>query len=99
MTIDKQLRQQRGNDGGTTNNKQQSTNVQWQTSNDSRMRWRMTVAEETPQLEQLTSNYGQWRRGNNGTDINDKKQQSTNVQQQRQRRTGGGRQWLARSGV
>jgi hypothetical protein len=49
------------------------------------MRWRMTAAEEMRQMEQRTSNYGWWRRGNNGADYNNKKQQSTNVWQQRQR--------------
>ncbi len=45
MTMDKQLWWQRGIDGTTTNHKQQSTNAQRQTSNNSRM-WRMTAAEE-----------------------------------------------------
>jgi hypothetical protein len=35
-------------------------------------------AEETWPMEQKTSNYGWWQRGNNNADNNDKKQQSTN---------------------
>ncbi len=45
----------------------------------------MTAAEKMRRMEQRTSYYGQWQRGDNNTDNNDKKQQSTNVQQQRWR--------------
>jgi hypothetical protein len=90
--MEKQLWWQRGNEGATTNSKQQSTNVQHTqqpTSDDGRMRWRMTAAEETRQMEQWTSNYGRWQRGNNDADNNDKKQQSTNVRWQRRRTCAG----------
>jgi hypothetical protein len=49
------------------------------------MRWRTTAADETRQMEQRTSKYGQWRRGNNNNDNNIKKHQSTNVWRQRRR--------------
>jgi hypothetical protein len=38
------------------------------------------MAEETRRMEQRTSNYGWWQRGDNNAGNNDKKQQSTNVQ-------------------
>jgi hypothetical protein len=49
------------------------------------MRWRMMAAEETWRMEQRTSKYSQWWRGNNDSDNNNKTQQSTNFQWQRQR--------------
>ncbi len=49
MTMHKQqLWWRRGNNGATTNSKQQSTNVQhaqWRTRDDGRMRWWTTVDE------------------------------------------------------
>jgi hypothetical protein len=49
MTMDKQqLWIRRGNNGAANNSKQQSTNaqhVQWQTSGDGRVRWRMAADE------------------------------------------------------
>jgi hypothetical protein len=49
------------------------------------MRLRTTAAEEMRQMEQRTSKYSWWQRGNNDADNIDKKQQSTNVQWQRWR--------------
>jgi hypothetical protein len=37
------------------------------------MRWRTTVAEEMRQMEQQTSNYGRWQRGDNNADKNNNK--------------------------
>jgi hypothetical protein len=88
MTTDKQLWWWRGNDGTDINGKQQSTNVQHaqrRTSGNNRMRWRTTAAEQMRWMEQRTSNYGWWQRGDNGADDNDKKQQPRNVQRQRRR--------------
>ncbi len=56
----------------TASNNQQY--VQGQTSDNGRMRWRTTAAEET-----------QWMVGNNDADKNNKKQKSKNVRRQRQR--------------
>jgi hypothetical protein len=75
-----QLWWQRGNNDAANNCKQQPTNaqhVQLLTSNDGRMRWRMMAAEEMRQMEQRTSKFGRWRKGDNNTDNNNKKQQST----------------------
>jgi hypothetical protein len=105
-TIDKQqLWWWRCNNGSATNSKQHSTNVQHaqrRTSNHGRMRWRMTAAEETWRMEQRTSKYGWWQRGNNNADDDYKKQQPTNVRRQVEDVCGGrsrGRQWLARGRV
>jgi hypothetical protein len=72
MATDKQLRWGRGNNGAATNGKQQSTNVEQWMSNNGRMSWRTTVAEETRQMEkqQQCGNYGWWWRGDKGSDNN-----------------------------
>jgi hypothetical protein len=67
----------RGNNGAATNSKQQSTNAQHaqrQTSDNGRMRW-TTASEEMWRMEQRTSKYGRWWRGDIDADDIKKKQQ------------------------
>jgi hypothetical protein len=88
MTTDKQqLWWRRGNIGAATNSKQQSTNAQHaqrQNRDDGRMRWRTTAGEVEDNGSRRDAVGGRRRRGYNGTDDNDKKQQSTSVRWQRQ---------------
>jgi hypothetical protein len=86
--------------------KQQSTNMQQQTSNSGRMRWRTKVVEKTLWMEKQ-----QWHGNGQATMVNGRrstmalmittaKQQSTNVQQQSWRRTTAGkRQQMSNNGA